>query len=347
METAYEQAPLLGGTGAPAPAPLDPETLAPSHYGTLPLALLQHPSLQLTTLAFALLLALQTTAPVAALAALAASLLSAFLALTTHAASARPTSGPRARDRPPQHHPRHLAHIGHGPSALASLALDSAALIAVASWLACWAWADPPGPGFWLRWMPTLVLALFSFQLILAALVGYPPARPLLVDKAPPLLLTMDLPPRPVAGSPAFPPWLKTLAREVTLAWGVMAGLAAASCAIPAAMDRHAYAGAGGEGGGGGGEGRQGGGGGGGPMTVDGLDVALSVCVPFALGLAALALGDALCERARRAQLPRMMAFASRAQGQGGQQPSSSSGLAPTLQQQEAAAPPSGVAGLV
>lgn len=334
MDTsAYEQAPLLGGGNS-----IDAAMLSPPHGNTLPLSLLSHPSLQLTALSLALMLALQTTAPVAAAwAALAVSLISAFFSLTTHVASggsggSGPASGPRARDRP-------APPPKTGPSTLASLALDAAGSIAAASWLACWAWADPLGQKFWLRWMPTLVLALFAAQLIVAALIGYPTARALLLDKTPPLALSMSLPARPVAGNRASPAWFAALSRDVTLAWGLMAALAAASCAVPAAMDWHSYAGSGSDGGAGHG------GGGAGSVAADGLDVALSVCVPFALGLAALALGEALCERARRARLRQLMLVATSAQA-----PSSLGGGLQQLQQQQQAevtAPPSGVAGLV
>jgi hypothetical protein len=320
MEPAQEQAPLLSAPPPPPPPPppaIPAEALAPPHAarGTLPLALQQSHSCQLAALSLALLLALQTAAPVAgAWSALAVSLLSAFLSLTTHAAAGGHQGPQRARDRdrpPPPHH-RHVASTG--PSALASLALDAAVAIAAASWLAAWAWwPRPPGPSFWLRWQPTLVLGLLALELLVAGLAAYPPARALLADKSPPLLLTMDLPARPVAGSPASPAWLSRLARDVTLAWGGMAALACGACAIPAAADRHAFFP---------------GGGGGAEAAVDGLDVALSVVAPFALLLAAGAITDALCERARRQHLPRMMAAVAAASG-------------------AAAAPPSGPPGLV
>ena len=327
METAYaqERQPLLA-----------PEALAPAHFGTLPLAPLQHPSLQLCALALALLLALQSTHPAAACwSALAVALLSAFFAVTTHAAGGgggRRVGGRHGRGGMPRgaRDPPSAAGGAQRPGALASVALESAVAIAAASWLAVWQWAEPPGQEFWLRWMPTLVLGLLAAELLLASLVGFPPARALLTDKSPPLLLAMDLPARPVAGSPASPTWLSRLAREVTLAWGVCAALAAASCAVPAALGRHAF-------------------GGGGGSQPDALDAAMSVCVPFALGLAALALGDALCERARRELLPRMMAVVSASER--AQRPPPQ----PPLQQEEeggaaaaATAPPSGgAAGLV
>jgi hypothetical protein len=160
------------------------------------------------------------------------------------------------------------------------------------------------------------VLGLLAAELLVAAIAGLACAAPLLHDKAPPLLLQMDLAERPVGGSPTEAPWLRRLAREVTLSWALAAALAAACCCAPAAAGRHAFARGGGPGGGGGGAGGGGGHGGGGrapPEETDALDVALSVCAPLALVLAAAALGDALCERARRSHLPRMMAEASRA----------------------------------
>jgi hypothetical protein len=338
-----QQQPLMSGSGGggggtgggapprPSPPPSSPfddfaaHALAPAHFGTLPLALAQHPSAQLAALAVGTMLALQTVAPVAgAWAMLCAALLSALVQALSHTGGG---GGAGARGRESGR-----AHNKGGPSALASVSLDAAVAIAAASWLVAWAWADPPGREFWLEWQPTLLLALIAVQLALAALVGMPCAKPLLHDKAPPLLMSMDLDRRPISGSPAEAPWLRALARDVTLAWAGLAALAAVCCAVPAALGRHAFARGGGPGGeglgsaagarGGGwakGGGDAGGGGGGGAgghgarVDADPLDVALSVCAPLALLLAAAALGDALCERARRAHLPRMMAEASRA----------------------------------
>jgi hypothetical protein len=345
--------PLLLGT-----SPGEDADLASPHYGDLPLALLQHPSLQLSGLALVLLVSLSPFAPIAAAAsALAVSLASALLALTAHAAKGSPS----ARHAPASHA---TSTAAQGPRPLAAISLDMAVAIAAASWLAVWAFADPPGPDFWLRWQPTLVLALVSFELLAAALVGMPCAYPLLVDKCPPLLLRMGLPDRPVTGSPASPPWLRVLARDVTLAWGLMAGLAAASCAVPAALGRHAFPS--GDSGMGmgvammlfGGKHYDGGGGsdpasGGSspspssspsPMpTADPLDVALSVCVPLALGLAALFLGDALCERARRAQLPRMAEVVAARHVEAAAAVSGGGGVGGAGGFEAVAAPPSGV----
>jgi hypothetical protein len=357
MESAYQQQEQL----LRQPAPPSPDDLSPPHYGSLPLALLQHPSTQLAALALALLLALSGVAPVAgAAAALAVSLFSALLAFTTHMAyqpSGRSSSG-GSRTR------ASTTRRAHGPGPLCAISLDLALAIAAASWLAVWAWADPPGAAFWLQWQPTLVLALLSLELITAALVGMPCAYPLLVDKAPPLLMRMDLPDRPAlaGGSPSSsPPWLRALSRDVTLAWGLLAGLAAASCAVPAASSRHAFPGDAGQassGGGGGavGElasalllfaaaaGKHDGGSGGGIVVdpsapADPVDVAMSVCVPFALGIIAMSVGDALCERARRAQLPRLMAAAAALAGGGGAAGAGGGGGG----LEASAAPPSGV----
>jgi len=378
MEAAYEsqQQPLMsglgsgGGIGGGAPLPSSSfeqfasTMLAPARWGSLPLALQQHPSALMAALAVALLLALQTTAPVAAAwAMLAAALSSALLQILTHTRSGgrHLTAGPRGSSGGP----RARAGGGSGssggakigsPSALASLSLDAAVAIAAASWLIVFRWADPPGRDFWLRWQPTLVLGLLATELLLAALVGLPCASPLLHDKAPPLLLQMDLAQRPVAGSPAEAPWLRRLARDVTLTWALVAALAAACCCVPAALGRHAFANGGGPGGGsgGGGEGgwakggwaQQAGAGAGddqgpAPGDADPLDVALSVCAPFALIVLTAALSDAVLERARRAHLPRMMAEASRAAAAAGAGSGSGGGGGDLF-----AAPPGGAMGV-
>jgi hypothetical protein len=143
MEAPYntqqqQQRPLMSGAGAASSFDeFATSMLAPAHWGTLPLALMQHPSPQLAALAVALLLALQTTAPVAgAWAMLAAALLSAAVQLIAHGGSgsaggARPSRGPPGSRGPPSNR--------KGPGAFASLSLDAAVAIAAASWLACWA----------------------------------------------------------------------------------------------------------------------------------------------------------------------------------------------------------------